>query len=227
MSYCFCFPPPALPLFMFFPPKTYRFSRHSEMNVKEIKTLVASPSFVVARREMADDVSQESEWKENLFLILNHEWFLLIRPHCWNRFPAIWWLNKRRKKKQKKKEKYQVYCKPNDREYRQRKEKNANDRERSKKSMMIQKVINYDWDEKWGFRNYDNNWWKLKENNINSEKSNDFLLSTRHPRLTVHTIKEQTRKQKIKSQKESKRKICFVKLCYYLPIESERKKAKK
>lgn len=34
-----------------------------------------------------------------------------------------------------------------------------------KKSMMIQKVINYDWDEKWGFRNYNNNWWKAKEKN--------------------------------------------------------------
>lgn len=28
--------------------------------------------------------------------------------------------------------------------------------------MMIQKVINYDWDEKWGFGNYDNNWWKAQ-----------------------------------------------------------------
>ena len=30
------------------------------------------------------------------------------------------------------------------------------------RSMMIQKVINYDWDEKWGFGNYDNNWWKAQ-----------------------------------------------------------------
>lgn len=34
------------------------------------------------------------------------------------------------------------------------------ERKKKKQSMMIQKVINYDWDEKWGFWNYDNNWWK-------------------------------------------------------------------
>lgn len=72
---------------------------HSEMNPNGGKTFNESSSFVVARREMADDVSQMSERKENLFLILNHEWFLLILPHCWNRFPAIWWLNERRRKK--------------------------------------------------------------------------------------------------------------------------------
>lgn len=44
----------------------------------------------------------------------------------------------------------------------------ANEEEEDIESMMIQKVINYDWDEKWGFGNYDNNWWKAA--NINGSE---------------------------------------------------------
>lgn len=127
-----------------------------------------------------------NEKRKSVFDFKNHEWRLPVRPHCWSGFPATWWLNERIKKYRRS----PFWAKqPKVSTKETKNEKNANDRKWSKKSMMIQKVINYDWDEKWGFLNYDNNWWKLKENNINSEKSNDFLLSTHDSTSHVHTIK--------------------------------------
>lgn len=130
------------------------------MNVRGRKTFVYRLVLSSLDDEMVDAVvSHRKQGKKICF------WFQVMSDF-WNRFPATWWLNKNREEIKDR----EVYWKSNDRKYRHRKirtRRNVNDREKSKKSMMIQKVINYDWDEKWEFRNYDNNWWKLKENKRN------------------------------------------------------------